>query len=413
MFNENPSIKRKKRKKSIIFCYNVLIILIIVCILVFYKIYISAYLKNNIHISLRINSLEKYIPYLKEIYYVLFNKYQLQIVIPLILIYNYCNIYKTFILLISLQFPLILSQVLNIYLINRINNKSEINDELLYTTSYSLILWEILFNSDTDEKIHYSIKSLDSIRKGRPDINKFSLFMLFIFLFTLHFINFLLFNNIENIIFDIIIGLSIYFIFFKIFELDPNNPRQFQNFVEFSLFYFILITFTINLLFIIFAINKINNNPNKEEIIQYIIYKYSFSSIIIGIFFGAKYEYNFYFGRKFGNWAQYNFEFDGEIAEEDESLASSISFNKERQWNHTNFCISLLRLLFLFILCFGCLYPFINISIDNFYQKLILNYIVPWNLFSFGIFHLFKLILKFLKVTNILLLTIIKERESF
>ena len=100
MFNENPSIKRKKRKKSIIFCYNVLIILIIVCILVFYKIYISAYLKNNIHISLRIKSLEKYIPYLKEIYYVLFNKYQLQIVIPLILIYNYCNIYKTFILLI-------------------------------------------------------------------------------------------------------------------------------------------------------------------------------------------------------------------------------------------------------------------------------------------------------------------------
>ena len=412
MFTENPSIKRKKRKKSIIFCYNVLIILIIVCILVFYKIYISAYLKNNIHISLRINSLEKYIPYLKEIYYVLFNKYQLQILIPLLLIYNYCNIYKTFILLISLQFPLILSQILNIYLINRINDKSEINDEILYTTSYSLILWEILFNSDTGEKIHYSIKSIDSIRKG-PDINKFSLFMLFIFIFTLHFMNYLLFNNLENIIFDIIIGLSIYFIFFKIFELDPNNPRQFQKFVEFDLFYFILITFLINLFFIIFAINTTNKNPYKEEIIQYIIYKYSFSSIIIGIFFGAKYEYNFYFDKKFGNWAQYNFEFDGEITEEDESLASSISFNKARQWNHTNFWISLLRLLFLFILCFGCLFPFININLDNFYQKLILNYFVPWNLLSFGIFHLFKLILKSLKVTNILLLTIIKERESF
>ena len=187
------------------------------------------------------------------------------------MIYNYCNIYKTFILLISLQYPLIISQILNIYLINRINNKAEINNELIYTTGYTLILWEILFNSDTDEKIHYSIKSIDSIRKG-PNINKFSLFLITIFISILHFINFILFNNIENILFDLIIGLTLYYIFFKIFELDPNNPRQFQNFVDFSLFYFILISFMINLFFIIFTINATNNYPNKEEIIQNIIY---------------------------------------------------------------------------------------------------------------------------------------------
>ena len=169
----------------------------------------------------------------------------------------------------------------------------------------------------------------------------------------------------------------------------------------------------INLFFIIFTINATNNYPNKEEIIQNIIYKYSFSSIIIGIFFGAKYEYNFYFEKRFGNWAQYNFEFDGEIAEEDESLASSISFNKARQWNHTNFCISLIRLFFIFLLSFTCLYPFLNITSDNFYQNLIVNNIIPWNILGFGLFHLFKLVLKYFKVTNMLLLTIIKERESF
>ena len=283
---------------------------------------------------------------------------------------------------------------------------------MIYTTGYTLILWEILFNSDTDEKIHYSIKSIDSIRKG-PNINKFSLFLITIFISILHFINFILFNNIENILFDLIIGLTLYNIFFKIFELDPNNPRQFQNFVDFSLFYFILISFMINLFFIIFTINATNNYPNKEEIIQNIIYKYSFSSIIIGIFFGAKYEYNFYFEKRFGNWAQYNFEFDGEIAEEDESLASSISFNKARQWNHTNFCISLIRLFFIFLLSFTCLYPFLNITSDNFYQNLIVNNIIPWNILGFGLFHLFKLVLKYFKVTNMLLLTIIKERESF
>ena len=412
MYQRYSTSKIKNRKKSFIFCCNIFRISIALCIPILYKIYISEYIKSNFHVSFQIKFLENYIPYLKDVYSSLFNKYKLQIVIPLLMIYNYCNIYKTYILLISLQYPLILSQILNIYLINRINNKAEINNELIYTTGYTLILWEILFNSDTDEKIHYSIKSLDSIRKG-PNINKFSLFLITIFISILHFINFILFNNIENILFDLIIGLTLYYIFFKIFELDPNNPRQFQNFVDFSLFYFILISFMINLFFIIFTINATNNYPNKEEIIQNIIYKYSFSSIIIGIFFGAKYEYNFYFERKFGNWAQYNFEFDGEIAEEDESLASSISFNKARQWNHTNFCISLIRLFFIFLLSFTCLYPFLNITSDNFYQNLILNNMVPWNILGFGLFHLFKLVLKYFKVTNMLLLTIIKERESF
>ena len=412
MYQRYSTSKIKNRKKSFIFCCNIFRISIALCIPILYKIYISEYIKSNFHVSFQIKFLENYIPYLKDVYSSLFNKYKLQIVIPLLMIYNYCNIYKTFILLISLQYPLILSQILNIYLINRINNKAEINNELIYTTGYTLILWEILFNSDTDEKIHYSIKSIDSIRKG-PNINKFSLFLITIFISILHFINFILFNNIENILFDLIIGLTLYYIFFKIFELDPNNPRQFQNFVDFSLFYFILISFMINLFFIIFTINATNNYPNKEEIIQNIIYKYSFSSIIIGIFFGAKYEYNFYFEKRFGNWAQYNFEFDGEIAEEDESLASSISFNKARQWNHTNFCISLIRLFFIFLLSFTCLYPFLNITSDNFYQNLIVNNIIPWNILGFGLFHLFKLVLKYLKVTNMLLLTIIKERESF
>ena len=412
MYQRYSTSKIKNRKKSFIFCCNIFRISIALCIPILYKIYISEYIKSNFHVSFQIKFLENYIPYLKEVYSSLFNKYKLQIVIPLLMIYNYCNIYKTFILLISLQYPLILSQILNIYLINRINNKAEINNELIYTTGYTLILWEILFNSDTDEKIHYSIKSIDSIRKG-PNINKFSLFLITIFISILHFINFILFNNIENILFDLIIGLTLYNIFFKIFELDPNNPRQFQNFVDFSLFYFILISFMINLFFIIFTINATNNYPNKEEIIQNIIYKYSFSSIIIGIFFGAKYEYNFYFEKRFGNWAQYNFEFDGEIAEEDESLASSISFNKARQWNHTNFCISLIRLFFIFLLSFTCLYPFLNITSDNFYQNLIVNNIIPWNILGFGLFHLFKLVLKYFKVTNMLLLTIIKERESF
>ena len=110
---------------------------------------------------------------MKEVYFILFNKYYLQLAIPLLLVYNFCNIYKTFILIISLQFPLIISQLLNLHLINSINDVSEINNEMLYTTGYSLVLCEILFNSDTDQKLFNSYKSLDSIRKN-PTVKKFS-----------------------------------------------------------------------------------------------------------------------------------------------------------------------------------------------------------------------------------------------
>ena len=412
MFQRNSANKRKKRKKSYIIFYNIFRLIIAISIPILYKIYLSLYFKNLKNIPFQLNSLNEYIPYLKEVYLVLFNKYHFQLAIPLLLVYNYCNIYKTFILLISLIYPLCISTILNLYLINNINDKKEINEELLYTTGYLLILWEILFNSEKDEKLQFSVKSLDSLKKGTSR-NNFSLFLIIIFILSLLFTNYLLFNNIDNIIFDSILGLTSYYILFKIFELNPNYPRQFHKFIELNFSYFFVIIFIVNVFLIIFIININNNNPDKEEIIKYIIYKYSFSTIIIGIYLGAKYEYNFYFDKRFNNWAQYNFEFDGEIAEEEESLASSISFNKARQWNHTGFCISLIRLLFIFLLSFGCLYLCLNINLENFFYELFLIYVIPWNIFSFGLFHLFKLILKYLKVTNILLLTIIGERESF
>ena len=64
------------------------------------------------------------------------------------------------------------------------------------------------------------------------------------------------------------------------------------------------------------------------------------------------------------------------FVEEEESLASSISFNKARQWNHTGFFISLIRLVFLFLLSLGILYPFLNLNFENFFYDLFLKYII-------------------------------------
>ena len=401
----------KNRKKKSLIC-NIFLLIILLSIPIIYKIFISDYIKSNYNMPIKINYIEKNKSELKDIYFLLFNKYYLQILIPLLLIYNYCNVYKTFILLISLQIPIIISQILNLTLIKSIKDENEINNELLFITGHSLFLWKIIFNSEStrDKYINGSNKSLEVEQKNKRNI--FSLIMIIIIILVIYLINFSLFNNLDNIIFDIIIGLIIYYLFFYYFNFQSNNPRQYQKIIEFKLIHYFLIFIFFNLIFIVFCIHIINENEDKFDIIKKILYKYSVTSIIIGIILGAKYEYYYYFEKIFNNWAQYNFEYDYEISsEEEESLTSSISFNKKIQWNHTSIFLSLLRLIFITAITFGCLYSFLFLNYNNFILEILFKYVLPLNLFSLGLFYWFKLILKYLKVTNILLLTLL--RESF
>ena len=148
------------------------------------------------------------------------------------------------------------------------------------------------------------------------------------------------------------------------------------------------------------------------DTINDIIIKYSIISVDIGVILGAKCEYNYYFEKVFNNWAQYNFEFDYELNDEDdESLTSSISFNKKRQWNHTEIPQSLIRLLFVFGLAFASLYSTIVYESTSWVYILLFKSIIPLTIFGFGLFFLFKIILKYLKVTNTLIFTIF--RDSF
>ena len=332
---------------------------------------------------------------------------------PLLLVYNYCNIYKTFILLISLQFPNIISQILNLLIIKEIESENEIDDELLFVTGYCLFLWKIIFNSQSNrDKFISNSNSISTESEHFKSKIILSFIMIIIIIISIYIFNFLLFKSIDRIIFDAIIGLILYISFFHIFGFETNNPRQYQKIIEFKLVHYFLIFIFFNLFFIVFCIRVVNDNEAKLNVIKKIIYKYSVTSIVIGIILGAKYEYNYYFEKIFNNWAQYNFEYDCEKSEdEEESLTSSISFNKEIQWNHTSIFLSFLRLLFIFSLTFGCLYSFLFINYNNFIVELLLKYILPLNIFSLGLFYWYKLILKYLKVTIILLLRLL--RESF
>ena len=403
--------KKNKNSSSILYIFGFCSVFIIPFI---YKIYISSFIQVFFQNVFKIKIKEKYIYKIREIYLIVFNKYYLQLLIPLLLVYNYCNVYKTFILLISLQFPMIISQILNLLLIDRIKEEKEVNNELLYAMGYPLILWNLIVNSDyINEKSQYSNRSISTVDKVQKSKHNFSIIYIIVFILFEYGINFILFNDIEKIIFDAIIGLTLYFIFFYLFKFDMNSPKQFRKIIEFRLIHYFLIFLFFNLFFIIFCIHIINDNEDKIDIIKKIIFKYSFTSIVIGIILGAKYEYNYYFEKKLNVWSQYNFETDYEISdeEEEESLNSLISSNNKRQWNNTSLILSFLRFLFLVAITFACLYSFLFLNYNFFILDLFLKYIFPLNLFSLGLFHWYKLLLKYLKVTNIFLLT--SFRESF
>ena len=408
MFNKKNS---KKRKKVNPIC-DILILLFAITIPFIYRIFISPHIKNIFVFSLNIEYIEIYKEQLKQIYYLIFNKYYIQIVFPLLIVYNYCNTYKTCTLLISLQFPLIISQVINIYLIDTIKDIQEIDNELLYATGYPLFIWKIFSKSESSREKSYSSsrKSTDTVPKNQKSKNIIIYLVIIVFQYLIHFI---LFNDVDKIIYDILLGLITFFVFFYVLKIKTNNPKQFIKVIEFKFKYYFLIFLFFNLFFVVLCIEITNNNEDKIHIIQKIIYKYSISSIFLGIIIGTKCEYNYYFEQKLNVWSQYNFESDFELSdeEEEESLTSIISSNYKRQWNSTSICISLLRLIFSIGITFGCLNSFFFFKFDNFFVELLLKYVLPVNLFSFGLFYWYKIILKYLKVTNIFLLTSL--RESF
>ena len=408
MFNKKNS---KKRKKVNPIC-DILILLFAITIPFIYRIFISPHIKNIFVFSLNIEYIEIYKEQLKQIYYLIFNKYYIQIVFPLLIVYNYCNTYKTFTLLISLQFPLIISQVINIYLIDTIKDIQEIDNELLYATGYPLFIWKIFSKSESSREKSYSSsrKSTDTVPKNQKSKNIIIYLVIIVFQYLIHFI---LFNDVDKIIYDILLGLIMFYVFFYVLKIETNNPKQFIKVIEFKFKYYFLIFLFFNLFFAVFCSEIANNNEDKIHIIQKIIYKYSISSIFLGIIIGTKCEYNYYFEQKLNVWSQYNFESDFELSdeEEEESLTSIISSNYKRQWNSTSICISLLRLIFSIGITFGCLNSFFFFKFDNFFVELLLKYVLPVNLFGFGLFYWYKIILKYLKVTNIFLLTSL--RESF
>jgi hypothetical protein len=102
---------------------------------------------------------------------------------------------------------------------------------------------------------------------------------------------------------------------------------------------------------------------------------YSFCVVVmnIGIVCGNRREYSYLFESNKNNWMQYNFEKDDDTGDDDEeSLMTKISFNKEIQWNHTSDIKSFFRFVILIPLLYLSilLYVFsLNIAFAHFFNN--------------------------------------------
>ena len=410
------SQKKKTKKKESIFFYIFLIFLLSIPFI--YKIYCSKYIKEKFS---KINIGENLSSNFRKIYKNLFKYTNVHLYIPLLIVYNFLNMYKTFVLLIALQIPLVISEIINLVLIaigDKFDgigiNEEYIKNESLYIMGYSLILWKIVFNSESNRN-RMSTRGIEG--QGQQKTSKKIWYIVpFTFIICKYLINFVIFHDLDKIIFDVILGLLDYYLIFNVLKFEIINPRQFQNIIEFDTAFYVIIFIFINLpfIFLVFYVkNKYKQNIDDYiDTINSIIIKYSIISVDIGVILGAKCEYIYYFEKVFNNWAQYNFEYDYELNDEDdESLTSSISWNKKRQWNHTELLQGIIRLIFVFGLSTACLFPTIFYEAPSWVYKLLFKSIVPLTIFGFGLFFLFKIILKYLKVTNTLIFTIF--RDSF
>lgn len=348
--------------------------------------------------------------------------------IPIIfLVYNFANIYKTYVLFMTLLFTAMEISLLKMiitsprpYMINPKIIPSSCeggwgnpSGHSLASTAFYLTLWHIIFDCN---QLRKNLKA------------KFTaLVFIVLFILTIMFSRVVVgAHSLNQILYGGLLGFGLYFFLFYVLLIDTNDSSQLVKIMEIRN----LIYLGINSLILLFAgliyylntdkanIDLYNDKINQIEICRDIsinkrlqnegIVTFAVFLGNIGAFIGLKFEYFFTFGENTKNWKQYNFE--NEEPKDTESLMSKISISKETQWNHTNAFISIVRLIFILILCGLTYLPFHWIDMDsNIYIVLIFKIIIPINCITFSVFYLYKTILRTFRFVNTSLFNLMQD----
>ncbi len=237
----------------------------------------------------------------------------------------------------------------------------------------------------------------------------------------------------NQIIFSIFTGIVTYMIIFFIFKVDVNNTKQFYNFIKFNISYYLfinLILIAFQFVLFLFIIDKWDKDFYKAHIDEqqkrvfypefftnffnfrqhFYLDKGNFNNVIcfamnIICFLSLKIELYCSFKGDYNQWSRSNFEYlKGEkrlLDYQDEEFFE----DENTQWNHTPGYKTFIRVILTIIFCAICLVPTVIIYAifkveNNDAMAFIFITAIPLLLMTFGIFYLFKIIFRCMKLAQ-------------
>ena len=303
----------------------------------------------------------------------------------ILLIFNYGNIYKTFLLFYSLSIPQFINSLYCSFFIFEKQNELNLFYNYFILFFFFLILSQILFNSNNEN--------------DNSNFNFIGLFLyILIFLVLLFFVTNtvgILKSNViflDKIISGFLLSFSCYYFIFHVVNVNQNDSFQLFQFIAnfnnniISVSFFILIIISIYL-------------KSENEYYKYLSIVLYITTLIIPVY-GIIYEFKFLFNSNRKNWANFNFEKEKDNNNDNiNSLISEITITKSIKWNKTAFCIDILRLFALIIIQFSFFYLSDNFNSNN-NDEIKINEAFSFFAFSVFLFIIGKMILYWMRLIN-------------
>ena len=345
--------------------------------------------------------------------------------------YNFANVYKVFVLTNSIFLGNFISSTLcfifhsprpymvyySIKPVIMFNDWGSPNTQVVILTAFSLTFYEI------------------SIRNKKMERSFVGKIIILIVIALIAFIDvFLLFasGNIayNQLIFSICIGVVTYQLIFLLFKVEVNKSRQLYDYLKFKSSYYLFINailLAFQYILSYFIIDKFDEDfytENIEEQQERLFYskflndnfnyrrhfylnKGNFCDVLcfsmnIVAFLSVKLELFSKYKGDYDNWSSNNFERPPQenglldVSEQDDYFIRDAT-----QWNHTGCFNTVIRFFFIIFFCICSMIPSVLIYylIDNSeHNGYIFIIFVPMFLLVFGMFYLFKVVLRCFKL---------------
>lgn len=354
----------------------------------------------------------------------------------LCIVYNFSNVYKSFILFNIISFGYFFSSLVKFIYIEKapFNEYKDINiyfcdlgwglpcSQTLVVVPYYLTIWKIIVtrkNNQVNKVFKYILLTI-----------------ILVYIFLLSFAN--LVNGghyLNQVIFSLLVGFGLFFLIFEGLNINILDGKEFHSLIKRKLW--VYLGFHLLLFIIIFVGYIIQSNTKFDDnSIQpcsglldyggdyfsldlegnehYIKGTFLLSVYIIANFFcylGVKMEIHYVFDDNYINWMQFNFSSEECETEDTFSTSLTISITKDTKWNNTNCISAIIRFIMFLILSAITLIPFFTIHWNsNFYLIYCLKLGLSLSLFSFGIFFLFKVALTKTNCINGALFSMIQDK---